>query len=632
MIVSVLPFAGAIAGPTVDQPTADQPTIDQPAVIGVPQARLPPSDPAALRLLAQFKEATGGAVWDKVGTLHIREAVLANGLNGGAETWVDLKTMRYALNVDAGPVKGMEGFDGAAFWDRDAGGGVHLKQGADRADAVRDAYDTAFGYLFPDRFPASITLVGEAHDSGHDDDLLRIVPVGGAPYTLSIDRKTHLIDRIVVPGPIETRVYDTSDYRPVAGLILPFLTRSRADGSSAIDQTARVVTLDVADTDAGAPFAMPASNATDVSIAGGKQSTTLPFTVVGGTMLVDVKLNGKGPFRLALDTGATNSIEPALARELGLPIEGALRGHGVGEASFDAGYARVARLDVGEVGLTDQLFYVIPTDSIDLGSRLPFRGLIGYELLQRLVATIDHDKHSLTLTRPDAFDPRDAGTLVPFRLRDRVPEVDGSIDGIGGRFLIDTGNGASLDLMRPFVEREGLAQRYGAHFTLITGYGFGGAIRADVVRVGQLKLGDVAIDGPVTFLTRQQSGAFNDPEIAGNVGEGILRRFTVTFDYSKGRLYLKPNRFFGEREVFNRTGFTIKQDGSVFEVVPGGPADQAGLAPGTRILSIDGRDPAQMSNEERDAMSHRPVGTKLRLRIHTDAGDRDVELTLRDVV
>src|ERR1700688_2388512 len=48
--------------------------------------------------------------------------------------------------------------------------------------------------------------------------------------------------------------------------------------------------------------------------------TVVPMELFGGRPVVSVRVNGKGPFRFALDTGVTGTVvSKELAHELGLP-------------------------------------------------------------------------------------------------------------------------------------------------------------------------------------------------------------------------------------------------------------------------------------------------------------------------
>ena len=49
-------------------------------------------------------------------------------------------------------------------------------------------------------------------------------------------------------------------------------------------------------------------------------------------------------------------------------------------------------------------------------------------------------------------------------LNERIPEVAGEIDGIPGKFALDTGSRSTLDLMAPFVAKHNLVRRYGAKY------------------------------------------------------------------------------------------------------------------------------------------------------------------------
>lgn len=61
---------------------------------------------------------------------------------------------------------------------------------------------------------------------------------------------------------------------------------------------------------------------------------------------------------------------------------------------------------------------------------------------------------------------------------------------------------------------------------------------AKIVRLGRAEVPEPI----VTLSTQVPSGALADPSIIANVGDEILGRFTVDFDYARQRLNAFPQR------------------------------------------------------------------------------------------
>lgn len=433
----------------------------------------------------------------------------------------------------------------------------------------------------------------------------------------------------------ETRTTYLSDYRSVGDVKVPFAIRS-TNGETRYDQTITVESVHFNQPIDEAKFSMPAPPPPDYVFASGKTSTTVPFELLNNHIYVQVKLNGKGPFRLLCDTGGANIVTPALASSLGLKSEGALQGRGVGEKSEDVALTKIETVQVGDVTVKNQVFAVYPLASFESVEDVPQSGLIGYEFFKRFVVRIDYEASQLTFTEPAVFKYQGKGAVVPFTYNNHIPQVEGEIDGIPGKFDIDTGSRASLSLLAPFAEKHKLQERYKTRLEAVTGWGVGGAARGQVTRVESLRLGSVQVARPVTELSLQKGGAFVDPYVAGNVGAGVLKRFNVTFDYSRQTIVFEPNARNAEPDVYDRPGMWLNRKGPGFEVIDvlsGGPAEQAALRPGDLILAVDGKgaDGLWLPDVRSRFRSESP-GTKIRLSVRSGDTTREVVLTLKELV
>lgn len=589
-----------------------------------------------IEVLAKVKAASGGAAWDAIRTARARMTVSVGGLTGTAETLDDVTLGRFVDHFNLGPMSGGEGYDGAVAWSQDASGQSRAEEGGDgRLGAVNESYRRAYGFWHQERWPARIEDGGTQEENGRQFLVVRITPKGGRPFDLWIDAATMLIDRVVEKAAIETRTTFMTDYRTVGGVKIAFAQRS-TNGDARYDQLAKVEGVEFNVPAEDAAFKLPAPPPPDFALAGGKTSTTVPFELVNNHIYVDVKLNGKGPYRLMCDTGGANIVTPELAKELGLVSEGAFEGQGVGENSEDVGVTKVEKLQIGDATIANQVFMVFALGPFAAVEGVPQLGLVGYEVFKRFVATVNYGKRILTLSLPSAFEYRGTGTVVPFTFNEHTPQVEGSLDGIAGKFDIDTGARNSVSILAPFAEKHGLKEHYGASVSAVTGWGVGGAARGLVTRAKTLRLGTLEIAGPVVDLSLQKKGAFIDPYVAGNVGAGVLKRFNVTFDYGHQRLIFEPNANYARRDTYDRAGMWINRGPEGFEVidvVAGGPADVAGLKVGDRITAIGGTPAGGLSLPVvRERFRTDPVGTKIKIDVLRDGKPRNVKIVLRDLV
>ena len=367
----------------------------------------------------------------------------------------------------------------------------------------------------------------------------------------------------------------------------------------------------------------------------GRAIAVIPFDLVGGHIFVDARIDGGPPLRMAIDTGSGNVLATDTAAALHIQRGAEFDLHGTGEQTVEASAARVDAIELGSVTLRDQHLTLLPFGDLRAAEGVArFDGLIGHELFDRFDVRIDYALRVMTLYEPGTA-PRDpSGVAVPIAFEGTMPDVRGDVDGIPGTFTIDTGDRGSFSLTVPFVEEHDLVARYRPRVEGIAGWGIGGPVRAKLTRVGDLRFGGIDVANPVTRLPDAQHGFFTSRSIAGNIGYGVLHRFTLTFDYRDRELFLTPNAAVGD-DVYDRSGMWLVDAAGGFRVVDvfaGSPAERAGVRVGDLIESVDGREATDVGLvAARDTLRAAP-GTAVSVRLVRGADTLDVTLRLADVV
>jgi len=591
------------------------------------------SDPSAV--LSQARAALGGDAIFVARGLHIRSDVLVVGIKGTQEQWQDLAGGRYADYQEAGPISGADGYDGRDYWVRDSSGNVHVEGATEaRLQAIDNAFLNGYALYRPDHGGATLAAQEDQQSGSATYHVVRVTPPGGSPLDLWFDARTGLPYRAVLPLGAQTYTLTLDDYRRFGGVMVAYHLHGESDTGNAEDT--RIAAIDANPPAIDEHVRKPASTMHDFSMAGGAVSTSVPFTLIDNHVYLDVRLNGKGPFRFVFDSGGANLIDPGVLRELGVGREGTMQGSGVGSQTEESAFARLSLLQVGQARLTNQVFLVVPVRAgFGIAGGAPIDGLIGYEVLARYVTTYDYQHHRVVLRMPGTTATSSLGAPVPFLFHNNTPQISGRIDGTLADMTVDTGSRSAISILKPFADAHPNVVPATVTAAGVNGFGVGGASVGRLGRVASLQLGPYTVRNVIGDYSQQTKGAFADPYVAGNIGGAVWKRFSVTFDYPHQTMYLQPNVDFSKPENFDRSGmFLINRSGKVttLDVRPGTPAAAAGMAKGDVIDRIDGRGAAQMSLAEIRSTLMRPAGTRLRLLVVRGSQSRTIELTLRDYV
>lgn len=319
-----------------------------------------------------------------------------------------------------------------------------------------------------------------------------------------------------------------------------------------------------------------------------------PFTLVDNRVFVPATLNGNGPYSFMLDTGVDGwAVATSVARELAIAQGKAEQITGAGDARVTLHELTLRGVNLAGLSFADQP--ALSTDFSAFDAVIGFRhfdGIAGKPVFDAHVVDLDFARSRVRFFPPAEYSAPAGAKVIPFELYENaIPAVDGEIAGVKGTFLVDLGDRSSLTLFGPFWRAHHLDRVFGPGIVAITGYGLGGPVKGEVVRVPEFTIAGVRVRGIVARLSLQKAGDFNTSALAGSIGTGILKRFDVIFDYPGHRMLLQQEPSRDVPDEADRSGLWLGRNGSgfeVFDVVPNSPAARSGIKKGDIVTAIDG--------------------------------------------
>ncbi|QEC77479.1 aspartyl protease family protein [Mucilaginibacter ginsenosidivorax] len=390
-------------------------------------------------------------------------------------------------------------------------------------------------------------------------------------------------------------------------------------------------------------FCFTAAHAQYFDLDARKKKVTIPFKLVRNLMVIKLSINNRGPFNFILDTGVGLMIitDPKLADSISIPNKRTLKIPGLGEGADAEAYVTSAlKIDIPGLVSYDVAAAILKKDLFSLSgyAGMPIHGLIGYEFFNNLAVKIDFQDSTVTVSRPKDLKVFRKGTQVPITIEDRKPYVESNVILQGGRavkskLIIDLGAGHPISLEK-IIPIYGLPQKFIASANL--GIGLNGPINGFIARLESLEIGKFKIKGIISSFPDDGN---NQSRLSvprdGNLGIGVLKRFSVIFDYTGNSMYLKPNMNFKEPFEHDMSGIEYYAAGAnldriiINRVEPGSAGDEIGLERDDEIVAINFKPVSKMSLEEIDALFRSRNDRSLLLDVFHDKKLDKVVLTLK---
>ncbi len=368
------------------------------------------------------------------------------------------------------------------------------------------------------------------------------------------------------------------------------------------------------------------------SVARVLSTNPVPIELDDDHVLIRGRLNGH-EVRLALDTGASHVlVTPEAAAAAGIRSTAKIKFGAFGDQRGSAWRGVSDSVVIGPAVAEKVPVAIMPMPPLFQGD-----GLVGLSFLARFNFRLDYEGQAVSFAPRASTNLAGSGSSVA--LQEDVPMlvVQGEVDGIPARLMVDTGSGQALILRSWFVEKHQLRERYPKRLSLVTGVGLLGQMRGEIARLQTLKLGGYTVSNVFAEFepkTRKWPGDF-----AGFIGAPFLRQFNLTFDVASHRLWIVPNATYATGSpppACVRSGFVCLPEGTdwiVQDILADSPAAEAGVRRGDRLLEINGVPVSTLKAGEIKRAFRAESGTRVRLRIQSgDELAREVSLILRSLL
>lgn len=280
-----------------------------------------------------------------------------------------------------------------------------------------------------------------------------------------------------------------------------------------------------------------------------KPSAEAPFEFYKNLIFLEVKINGKGPFNMMLDTGTTPSaLDLLTARELELDPKSSgqnAAGGGTGTNTFYD--VKPLNISIGKLKARN-----IETSAGDLSAisnalGKPLHGVLGHSFLNNRIIQIDYPKrlvrfYSKPLKEVSNKQTNSSGTsILPFRYaNDSILIDDILVNGSKVTALFDTGFNGNFNVMPMFISSLNLEDEFNnAKPKMAVGFKGKATSREGIIKT--VKIGNLSIDSPSVIFWDKGTG--HDTTTYGfTIGNGFLKDFIVTIDYQSSIIMLEKDR------------------------------------------------------------------------------------------
>lgn len=341
---------------------------------------------------------------------------------------------------------------------------------------------------------------------------------------------------------------------------------------------------------------------TDFQFTGNKKRALIPFTKARGLVVLPLYINGKGPFNFILDSGVGNMVitNPKLKDSLNLQYLRKMKIAGLGEGDdIEAFSCPFLSVKIAGVVAKSISAAILDEDIFNLSgyAGIQVDGLIGNDFFKSFLVRIDYENNVLKVYKNQITRLVQKGHKIPISIQDNKPYVEVLVDAgfekkIPLKMLIDSGSGNPIALESYKDQNFPLPDKF---VIANLGVGLSGIIRGFKGRIEKLKIGKFHLDQVVASYPYYEDIAAKITSVKrnGSIGNPLLRKFDVLFDYQNSCIYLRPSSTYKEEFEYDMSGLELMAEGDSFDryfvsrVERGSPADEAGVQAGDELIGLN---------------------------------------------
>jgi hypothetical protein len=396
----------------------------------------------------------------------------------------------------------------------------------------------------------------------------------------------------------------------------------------------------------------------------------IPFKFENNSIILQVEIN-RVPVNLIMDTGAKNTviINPSVFKTLQIKKAIPVKIKGLGQRlPLDGFLSRENTLSFKQLVVKNKTVVWLKDSIVDFSPyyNTPIDGFIGSDFLKDFVVEINFSAKYLILYAPEFYKKKHR-TRFPVRLVNSKPAIRFYIAGKENVFIIDTGNTEALWYYKSLPEHHPYHLKYTYLGLGISGEIYGYASLIDDIVIGKTEFDKVPVSIPDS-ISKQH---INIEANTGLIGNEILKKFKIILHYPGKYIVFKRNLFASKRIPYDKSGLIVKltkpklmeinyteyehliegKDKNGFvkiqtrevhkiisarnirveEIVPGSPAEKAGIIKGDIIEAVNGIPIYKLDGlTEFTAYLSQREGKKIKLKIVRNHIPMEISFRLKD--
>lgn len=325
-----------------------------------------------------------------------------------------------------------------------------------------------------------------------------------------------------------------------------------------------------------------------------QEASEWPFKIMESSMVVDSEVNGR-KVSCMFDTGFSGSYVLNQSVNVGKPTGVMNLQDFVGV--FQAPTVDITSLKLGSVKMdtTGMSVVQMPDQDYSMSYGTHCDGIMGLEVIAHRVTTINFEKSKFQF-HPDSYDiskfKGQPGKTVLKMLPIGNNSIELTVVASNGQKLhlaLDTGNGFYATTHKDSLERIGLWKNGVKPNFVKQSFVASGAVDSWDIEFENMNIfGHVVPYSVWNIIDRPASDAEGD----GTVGFGFLKNFNITIDMERRLVMLENFTKETSSPKIGDVGFYGFYDEKskrtiITRVLPGGPAEKAGIKPGDFLVGIE---------------------------------------------